>query len=413
MTPVPVALNENTNIAMDVEIHTTAAPIAGIEIGTASAGLRSRTSSEDIAVVRLAPTAEVAVVFTRNAFAAAPVQVAREHLASGTEPRYLLYNSANANAGLGAQGVAAARECCRELAHRAGVEESAVLPFSTGVIGEPLPTAKVIAALDTALASLGEDHWLAAAQAIMTTDAWAKLATTELRWEGGCCQVSGLAKGAGMIRPDMATMLALVATDAAVPSALLGELLSETMDQSFHCITVDGDTSTNDACVLVATGMAPAPPTELLREALCAVCHRLAREIVRDGEGARRIAAIRVRGGADREECRAVGFTLAQSPLFKTALYAADPNWGRILAAIGRAGLPDFEVDKVRIELAGEPLVIGGERAPNYSEAQGQRAFAADEVQIDIYLGRGQSEAQVWGSDLSPEYLRINSEYRT
>ena len=397
---------------MGAEAHP-AASVAGLELGTAIAGLRSRSRSDDIAVVRLAPKTEVAAVFTRNAFSAAPVQVAREHLASGAMPRYLLYNSANANAGLGARGVVDARTCCRELARRVGVAEAAVLPFSTGVIGEPLPVAKVVSSLDAALADLGGDHWQAAARAIMTTDAYPKLAGGERRWEGGSFRVSGLAKGAGMICPDMATLLALVATDAAVPGALLGELLREAVDQSFHCITVDGDTSTNDACVLVATGTAPAPPAELLREALCEVCRNLALQIVRDGEGAERIAAIRVCGGVDRKECRAVGFALAQSPLFKVALYAADPNWGRILAAIGRAGLRDFDIAKVRVDLAGEPLVVGGQRAPSYTEAQGTRAFAADEVRVDIHLGRGRAEAQVWGSDLSPEYLRINSEYRS
>ncbi len=390
-----------------------AAPVAGIEIGTASAGLRLRTRNDDIVVVCLPPRVALAAAFTRNAFAAAPVQVAREHLASDTAPRYLLYNSANANAGLGAEGVMDARECCRQLAQRVGVDERAVLPFSTGVIGEPLPVAKVVGSLDVALADLAADHWEAAARAVMTTDNGPKLAGCERTWPGGRFRVSGLAKGAGMIHPDMATMLALVATDAAVSCEQLDELLRKALDQSFHCITVDGDTSTNDACVFAATGTAPTPPVELLQEVLSEVCTKLARQIVRDGEGAERIAAICVRGGVDRAECRTVGFAVAGSPLFKTALHAADPNWGRLLAAIGRAGLSDLDVAKVRVLLAGEPVVIGGKRAPSYSEAHGKRAFSADEVQVDIDLGRGEAEAMVWGSDLSPEYLRINSEYRS
>jgi glutamate N-acetyltransferase/amino-acid N-acetyltransferase len=393
------------------------APVPGVWLGTATAGIRY-SGRPDLALMAFAEGSEVACVFTRNAFRAAPVTIAEAHLGM-TRPRFALINAGNANAGNGQRGVRDAMRCCELLAAAAGVAPAAVLPFSTGVIGEPLNLAAFRAGIPAALSALGEDGWLAAAQAMMTTDTVAKGASRRIPCAGGVVTITGIAKGAGMIRPDMATMLAFVATDARVEPTHLAELLAGAVDASFHCISVDGDTSTNDACLLVATGRsgvtvdAGSAESAALSAGLREVCTDLAQAIVRDGEGATKFITIEVRGGIDVAECRRVAFAVAHSPLVKTAFYASDPNWGRILAAVGRAGVEGLALGDVGISLSGVRVVQGGERDGAYTEAAGQAAMARAEITLVIELGRGAAEARIWTTDLSHEYVRINAEYRT
>ncbi|MCB1631663.1 MAG: bifunctional glutamate N-acetyltransferase/amino-acid acetyltransferase ArgJ [Pseudomonadales bacterium] len=396
------------------------APVQGVRLGSACAGIR-KPGRRDLVILELAPGSRVAARFTRNAFCAAPVTVAREHLATAAGVRHLLINTGNANAGTGERGIQDARACCDALADLVALTPQAVLPFSTGVIGEPLPTARVIAGLSQALAALDAEGWQMAAEGIMTTDTRPKGASRRVRIGTSAVTVSGIAKGAGMIRPDMATMLAFVATDATVDPALLDALLGRAVDASFNAITVDGDTSTNDACVLVATGAAGAPPIRSITDAgamelaaaLEEVCLELAQAIVRDAEGATKFVEVMVRGGLDVAECRRAAYAVAESPLVKTALFASDPNWGRILAAVGRAGVAGLDVARVAIDLDEVPIVRGGARDPAYTEADGQRVMAREEIRIVIDLGRGAASASVWTSDLSHDYVRINAEYRT
>lgn len=392
--------------------------IAGVSLGCAQAGVRYR-GRDDLVALALAPGSTCAAVFTRNAFCAAPVVVAREHLAAGA-PRYLLVNSGNANAGTGQPGLAAARETCARLSDLAGCRAEEVLPFSTGVIGEPLPVERIASALPGLLAGLAEDGWPRAARAIMTTDTVPKLVSREVTVGGSKIRVTGMAKGAGMICPDMATMLAFLATDAAVPAPLLQQCLVAAVEPSFNAITVDGDTSTNDACVLAATGRsgvvvdrADSAAGAALYGAVQEVCLDLARAIIRDGEGATKLVEIRVEEAQDRGEARAVAYTIAHSPLVKTALFASDPNWGRILAAVGRAGLRDLNIAGVRIWLDGVRIVRDGGRDPAYTEEAGRRVLAGREPTIRVALGRGDAEARVLTCDLSFDYVKINAEYRT
>jgi glutamate N-acetyltransferase/amino-acid N-acetyltransferase len=393
-------------------------PIPGLRLGCAAAGIRYRNRN-DLVALELPPGASCAAVFTRNAFCAAPVVVARENLADAS-PRYLLINSGNANAGTGEPGLAAAHESCRLLAAAAGCRGEEVLPFSTGVIGEPLPVERIGAALPALLADLAEDGWPRAADAIMTTDTVRKLVSREALVGDAAIRVTGMAKGAGMICPDMATMLAFVATDAAVPRELLQHCLAQAVAPSFNAITVDGDTSTNDACVLVATGRsgvavdaADSPAGRALFEAVRDVCVALARAIVKDGEGATKLVEIVVEEARDGEEARRVAYTIAHSPLVKTALYASDPNWGRILAAVGRAGVADLGIRGVRIWLDDVRIVRDGGRDPDYTEAAGRAALAKAELTIRVALGRGQARERVLTCDLSVDYVKINAEYRT
>jgi glutamate N-acetyltransferase/amino-acid N-acetyltransferase len=397
------------------------APVPGVRLGTASAGIKT-PGRPDLVVMEIAAGSTCAAVFTQNAFCAAPVRVAREHLAAcNSAPRHLLVNTGNANAGTGEPGIADARTCCRELARLAGVEPTAVLPFSTGVIGEALPVGRVIAALPDALAGLSEDGWEQAASGILTTDTRPKGCSVHFSAGGRSCVLTGIAKGAGMLRPDMATMLAYLATDAAVAPELLQRLLAGAVDRSFNRITVDGDTSTNDACVLIATGAAGNAPLDVaegalysaLESALEQVCTTLACGLVRDGEGASKFVAVEVGGGRSEAECLAVAFTIAHSPLVKTALFASDPNWGRLLAAIGRAGLPALEVERVSLFLNGVLIAEGGCRAAAYTEEQGVAAMAPEEITVRVELDRGDARATVWTSDFSYDYVRINAEYRT
>lgn len=406
---MPVGLSEPTDIK----------PVAGVRLAAAAAGIRYR-GRDDLALLELAPGGSCAAVFTRNVFRAAPVTVAAEHLAAGP-PRYLLINAGNANAGTGARGLADARACCAALAGAAGCSLQQVLPFSTGVIGEPLPVERLGGALGGLLHGLAEEGWLAAARAIMTTDTLPKVVSRHCTVDGRAITVTGMAKGSGMICPDMATMLAFVATDAAVETTLLEACLRAAVDRSFNRISVDGDTSTNDACVLVASAAAANEPLAFdedpgfpaFQRAVDGVCLELAQAVVRDGEGATRFVTLDVRGGATTEECLAVAYTIAHSPLVKTAWFAGDPNWGRILAAVGRAGLTALDLEGVSIHLDHVCIVEAGGRAATYTEAAGAAVFARPEFTVRVELGRGDAGAVVWTTDLSYDYVKINGEYRS
>ncbi|MCC7280303.1 MAG: bifunctional glutamate N-acetyltransferase/amino-acid acetyltransferase ArgJ [Chromatiaceae bacterium] len=395
------------------------AAVPGVRLAAVAAGIRYQ-NRQDLCLLELAPGAQCAAVFTRNAFCAAPVILARRHLAAAA-PRYLLINSGNANAGTGHRGLADAEASCAALAALAACSAEAVLPFSTGVIGEPLPVDRLAAALPAALAGLDAEAWPRAARAIMTTDTRPKLVSRPFVIAGRRAVVTGIAKGSGMIRPDMATMLAFLATDVAVEGGLLQACLAEAVATSFNAITVDGDTSTNDACVLAATGaLGNAPLLEANSadyRALCGavgeLCQELATAIVRDGEGATKLVTLVVEEAADGGEARRVADTIAHSPLVKTALFASDPNWGRILAAVGRSGLAGLDIDRVRIWLGDTLVVRDGGRDPGYTEQAGRAAMAGPEIGIRVALGRGQARAQVLTCDLSYDYVKINAEYRT
>jgi glutamate N-acetyltransferase/amino-acid N-acetyltransferase len=396
--------------------------INGLRLGTARAGIK-KPDRRDLVVIEVGEGARVAAAFTRNAFCAAPVTFARDHLAAcvgrGEGPRYLVINTGNANAGTGPVGLRDAGATCAELARLAGVDESRILPFSTGVIGEPLPMDRLLDGLPAALEALdeGPGAWREAAEGILTTDTRVKGASVTLSLGDETVTLNGISKGSGMIRPDMATMLAFVATDAAIDQALLDQLLRETLERSFNCITVDGDTSTNDACVLISTQRGPAVVGDeaiaIFRNGLQRVMTELAQAIIRDAEGATKFVTLQVESAASRQEALDVAFTVAHSPLVKTALYASDANWGRILAAVGRAPVVDFDVERVTIDLGELRLVEDGGRAAGYTEAAGSRAMAAQELCIRIDLGRGEEDATVWTSDLSHEYVSINADYRS
>lgn len=393
-------------------------PVPGIRWGVASAGIK-KPGRRDLSLMELAPGSTCAAVFTRNAFCAAPVQLAKQHLAVSA-PQWFVINTGNANAGTGAQGLADAQACCAALAELVGCATDAVLPFSTGVIGEPLPVAKIIAGLAQAQANLSASAWDVAAHGIMTTDTVPKGASRQIHIDGVAVTVTGIAKGSGMIRPDMATMLAYIATDAQLSQPLLQQCLEQANATSFNSITVDGDTSTNDACMLVATGQARHAPLSatsenyrLLCNAIREVCEQLAQAVVRDGEGATKLITVEVNQGATEEECRQVAYTVAHSPLVKTAFFASDPNWGRILAAVGRAGITNLNLNALTIFLDDVCIVRDGGRAPDYAETRGQRVMKQDEITIRINLARGTQQTRVWTCDFSYDYVRINAEYRS
>ncbi len=394
-------------------------PVAGIRIGVAMAEVR-KANRRDLTVVEIAAGASVAGVFTRNRFCAAPVQLCRSHLAVAA-PRALLVNTGNANAGTGDDGLARARESCRALAQQLGIEPEQVLPFSTGVIMETLPVDRIVAGLPAAIADLKADNWAPAAEAIMTTDTVPKAASRRLVIGGATVNVTGIAKGAGMIRPDMATMLGFIATDAAIEPALLQGLLQEAADLSFNRITIDGDTSTNDSLVLIATGLAANPRIAdlasadglALRNAVVEVAEQLAQAIVRDGEGATKFITVRIDGGKTVDECRRVGYAIAHSPLVKTAFFASDPNLGRILAAVGYAGIADLDQTTIDLFLDDVHVVVGGGRHPDYREEQGQRVMKQSEITVRVDLHRGEALATVWTCDLSVDYVKINADYRS
>ena len=393
-------------------------PVPGFRLGIASAGIK-RAGRKDVVVMEAAPGSSIAGVFTTNAFCAAPVKLCQKHLAHA--PRYLLINTGNANAGTGKLGIHAAIRSCEELARLVDVAPEQILPFSTGVIGELLPVDKIVPVLPDALANLSETHWADAATGIMTTDTLPKGASRQISIDGQTVTVTGISKGAGMIRPNMATMLGYIATDARVAQPVLQQLLREAADLSFNRITIDGDTSTNDSCMLIATGQAAneeigdtgSEAYAQLAEAVKAVMLELAQAIVRDGEGATKFVTIQVNGGGDRDECLDVAYAVAHSPLIKTALFASDPNWGRILAAVGYAGVPNLDVEKIDVYLDEVCIAQNGGRASSYTEEQGAQVMAQEEITIRIELGRGDFSETLWTTDLSHEYVRINAEYRT
>ncbi len=394
-------------------------PVAGLQLGTACAGIK-KPGRRDLVVIELCKNATCAAMFTCNAFCAAPVTLARTYLTQ-TSPRFLLINTGNANAGTGMQGLDDARACCESLARLKGCAINEVLPFSTGVIGEPLPVAKIQSGLPEACANLGESGWNDAAYGIMTTDTVAKGSSRQVEINGVVITVTGIAKGSGMIRPDMATLLAFIATDAKMSSEVLRHCLEQAVPTSFNRITVDGDTSTNDACVLIATGKSLLPIIDsqtdpayrLLCAAITEVCTELAQAIVRDGEGATKFITVQVNGGASEEECSAVAYSVAHSPLVKTAFFACDPNWGRILAAVGRAGLVNLDIEGITIHLNEVCIVQHGARATGYTEQQGQDVMQRAEITVRIDLGRGTYGTTVWTCDFSYDYVRINAEYRS
>ncbi|MFL3653717.1 MAG: bifunctional glutamate N-acetyltransferase/amino-acid acetyltransferase ArgJ [Halioglobus sp.] len=395
--------------------------VPGVRLGTACAGIKI-PDRKDLVLIELADNTQCAAVFTRNAFCAAPVTVARENLQScAHQPRYLLINTGNANAGTGRAGIEAARTSVLTVASAAGVDASCVLPFSTGVIGEPLPLERLTQGVPAVFTALSADGWAAAAEGILTTDTRSKAHSVRFRCDSQDYVVTGIAKGSGMIRPNMATMLAFVATDMAVEQTLLQALLAQVTERSFNRITVDGDTSTNDACLLLATGKAGNAQVNddhcdlyrALHDAVEEVCISLAHSIVRDGEGASKFVTVQINGGRSEAECLEVAFTIAHSPLVKTALFASDPNWGRLLMAIGRADIPKLDVENVRLYLNDVLIAEGGCRAASYTEEQGVAAMAPENIVIRVELERGAARATVWTTDFSYDYVRINAEYRS
>lgn len=407
-------------MAVGLEVPTELYPVKGFALGVASAGIKT-VGRQDVVVMRCCETAQVVGVFTRNAFCAAPVMVSKQHLATAKAIRYFVINTGNANAGTGAAGLKAAYAECEALASRADVSVASILPFSTGVIGEPLPVEKIIAVLEQALLDLKEDNWLKAARAIMTTDTTPKGASVRFEYQGKPITVTGISKGAGMICPNMGTMLGYIATDAKVAKSVLQDLLSDAANKSFNRITIDGDTSTNDSCMLVATGTtelaelteAKGEYFEKLKAAIFAVAMQLAQAIVRDGEGATKFVTVAVNGGKTYQECLDVAYAIAHSPLVKTALYASDPNWGRILAAIGYAGIDQLDVNKVDVFLDDVQIVAQGGRAETYTEEQGAKVMQQTEFAIHVELHRGSCQETIWTTDLSHEYVKINAEYRS
>ena len=395
-------------------------PVRGMRLGITEAGIR-KVSRKDLTLVLIDPGASVAAVFTRNRFCAAPVQVCREHLGTGQEIRALLINTGNANAGTGASGLAHARSTCAALAQRLGLSPQQVLPFSTGVIMEPLPVERIVAGLDRAIADAQADHWLRAAQAIMTTDTVPKAFSAQAVVGGATVTATGISKGAGMIRPNMATMLGFIATDACVSQTVMQRLATELAEASFNRITVDGDTSTNDSLVVIATNMATHATIESLDSAdgqalkavILGVAKNLAQAIVRDGEGATKFITVTVQGGRDAGECRLVAYAIAHSPLVKTAFFASDPNLGRILAAVGYAGIEDLDQGRIELFLDDVHVVARGGRNPAYLEQDGQRVMKQSEITVRVDLGRGAASDTVWTCDLSHDYVSINADYRS
>jgi glutamate N-acetyltransferase/amino-acid N-acetyltransferase len=394
-------------------------PVPGLELGHAEAGVR-KANRKDLLVMRLAAGATVAGVFTRNRFCAAPVQVCQAHLAAGKGIAALVVNTGNANAGTGEAGLAHANRTCAALAALLGCEAEQVLPFSTGVILEPLPVERIEAGMPQAIANLKVDNWYYAAETIMTTDTQPKAASRTVETGGKTITLTGISKGAGMIKPNMATMLGYLATDAKVAQPVLDQLVKVAADQSFNCITIDGDTSTNDSFMLIATGAsgvdvgAPGSADYALFEAaVVGLSQELAQMIIRDGEGATKFITVTVEEGASVEECRKIAYSIAHSPLVKTAFFASDPNLGRILAAIGYAGVDDLDVSKLNLYLDDVWVAKNGGRNPDYQEADGQRVMKQSEITVRVKLARGQQRATVWTCDLSHDYVSINADYRS
>jgi glutamate N-acetyltransferase/amino-acid N-acetyltransferase len=395
-------------------------PISGVRIGVAEAGVR-KANRKDLTVVLLDEGASVAGVFTQNRFCAAPVQVCREHLAAGKGIRAMVVNTGNANAGTGQDGLARARSTCAALARQLQLAPEQVLPFSTGVIMEPLPHDRIEAGLPAALADARVDNWARAAEGIMTTDTVPKAFGAQVVIGGAKVSITGISKGAGMIRPNMATMLGYMATDACVSQAVMQQLARELAEGSFNRVTVDGDTSTNDSFVVIASNKAVHPMIEsldstegkLLKAAMLGVARKLAQAIVRDGEGATKFITVQVQGGRSAEECRLVAYAIAHSPLVKTAFYASDPNLGRILAAVGYAGISDLDQSRIDLFLDDVHVAVQGGRNPSYREEDGQRVMKQSEITVRVVLGRGAAEDTVWTCDFSHDYVSINADYRS
>lgn len=394
-------------------------PVKGIKLAACSAGIYKKERL-DLAIIAADPASSISSVFTRNTFCAAPVTIAKEHL-SKCDPLYLLINAGNANAGLGKRGHEDGLKICKALADILDTRQEYILPFSTGVIGEPMPVENICKALPVLMDSVAENSWSDVSKAIMTTDTVPKGITRVLTIGETKVTITGIAKGSGMIRPDMATMLAFIGTDAAIEKNILHEMLAYAVEQSFNRISVDGDTSTNDACVFIASGKSGLSEIHTMdseagikiRDVLTEVCIYLAKEIIRDGEGATKFVTLEIGGGLNREECLAVATAIAHSPLIKTALFASDPNWGRILAAVGRSGISNFDVNKVSIYIDDVCIVSEGERAREYTEEKGKKVFQNDEILIHISLERGDYNLKFWTCDLSYDYVKINAEYRT
>ncbi len=392
-------------------------PVAGIRLGTACAGIK-KEDHKDLVLIELAEGTQTAAVFTQNAFCAAPVSISKKHLLQ-SQPKYLLVNTGNANAGTGEQGITDALACCEFVADVTNSTISEVLPFSTGVIGEYLPVDKFPAAIKSAYENLSVDNWENAANGILTTDTVVKAFTRTIKIENKNITISGIAKGSGMIRPDMATMLAYIATDAKIDKDILQSCLLEAVNNSFNRITVDGDTSTNDSAILMATGQSDielkqnSDDLARFQQVLTELCEELAKEMIRDGEGATKLITLSVTGCKSEDEAKDVAYTVAHSPLVKTAFFASDPNWGRILAAVGRAGVIDFDLTKVQVALDDVYIVRNGGKASDYTEERGQAIMDKSDITIHIDLGRGDNEIKIWTCDFSYDYVRINAEYRT
>ena len=394
-------------------------PVAGLELGYAEAGIK-KPDRKDLLIIKLPEGATVAGVFTTNRFCAAPVQLAKAHLATGKSMCALLINTGNANAGTGEVGLANASATCAALAALLGCDAQQILPFSTGVILEPLPVDRLIAGLPAAIANLKADNWMHAAEAIMTTDTQPKAASRVVTIAGKSVTLTGISKGAGMIKPNMATMLGYIACDAKVPQVLLNDLVKHAANQSFNCITIDGDTSTNDSFILVATGAgtleisdAKSAEYAALQEAVTDLAQELAQMIVRDGEGATKFITIKIEQGKSRDECRKIAYAIGHSPLVKTAFFASDPNLGRILAAIGYAGVDDLDVAKIDLYLDDVWVAQNGGRNPAYREEDGQRVMQQSEITVRVTLARGDAAATIWTCDLSHDYVSINADYRS
>jgi len=396
-----------------------ALPVKGVSLGFACANIK-RENRKDLLVMELCAGTKVAGVFTTNRFCAAPVIVAKEHLAQADGIRALVINTGNANAGTGEQGLQDARATCDALAGLLGCQSNQILPYSTGVIMEPLPVAKIAAGLPAAVANMVADNWLNAAEAIMTTDIVAKAISKQVMVDGVNITITGIAKGSGMIHPNMATMLGYIATDAAIAQPLLQQMVTTAANRSFNCITVDGDTSTNDALMLIATGKSALPEVNVagaayntLLDAVSEVAIFLAQAIVRDGEGATKFITIAMEGGRDEVECKKIGYAIAHSPLVKTAFFASDPNLGRILAAIGYAGVDDLDVSALQLYLDDVLVAEKGGRAASYQEEDGQRVMQQSDITIRVVLGRGAVNATLWTCDFSYDYVKINASYRS
>ena len=394
-------------------------PVKGVQLGFAEANIRKQ-NRKDVLVMQLSAGSKVAGVFTKNQFCAAPVTLCKQHLATGNEIRALVVNTGNANAGTGESGMQHAAQTCEALAGLLGINATQVLPFSTGVILEPLPVDKLIAGLPSCISGLKEDNWLNAAEAIMTTDIVAKGYSKQIQLGGKTITITGISKGSGMIHPNMATMLGYIATDAAISQDALEQLIDHAVNRSFNCITVDGDTSTNDSLILMATGQSGMAEIQAntaeytqLRDAMTEVAVLLAQAIVRDGEGATKFMTVKVEAGEDVEECRKVAYAIAHSPLIKTAFFASDPNLGRILAAIGYAGVENLDVNNMQLYLGDVLVAEHGGRAKAYEESQGAAVMKEPEILVRVVLNRGNAETTVWTCDFSYDYVKINADYRS